>query len=75
MITYLLYTYIHILYIYTLKHIFINMDTETLKYIHIHIYIYERRALYYTVKPLITNTSEEFIKCRLDNFSMRYYIT
>ena len=21
----------------------------------------------YTVKPLITNTSEEFIKCRLDN--------
>ena len=22
----------------------------------------------YTVKPLITNTSEEFIKCRLDNF-------
>ena len=23
-----------------------------------------------TVKPLITNTSEEFIKCRLDNFSM-----
>ena len=28
-----------------------------------------------TVKPLITNTSEEFIKSRLDNFSMRYYIT
>ena len=29
-----------------------------------------------TVKPLITNTSEEFIKCRLDNFSMRFnYIT
>ena len=51
------------------------MDTETLKYIHIHIYIYERRGLYYTVKPLITNTSEEFIKCRLDNFSMRYYFT
>ena len=23
-----------------------------------------------TVKPLITNSSEEFIKCRLDNFSM-----
>ena len=22
------------------------------------------------MKPLITNTSEEFIKCRLDNFSM-----
>ena len=30
-----------------------------------------------TVKPLITNTSEEFIKCRLDNFSMSFmlYIT
>ena len=27
-----------------------------------------------TVKPLITNTSEEFIKCRLDNFSMSYTI-
>ena len=26
----------------------------------------------YTVKPLITNTSEEFIKCRLDNFSMSF---
>ena len=26
-----------------------------------------------TVKPLITNTSEEFIKCRLDNFSMSFY--
>ena len=25
-----------------------------------------------TVKPLITNTSEEFIKCRLDNFSMSF---
>ena len=31
----------------------------------------------YTVKPLITNTSEEFIKCRLDNISMSlilYYV-
>ena len=31
-----------------------------------------------TVKPLITNTSEEFIKCRLDNFPMSfilYYVT
>jgi len=31
----------------------------------------------HTVKPLITNTSEEFIKCRLDNFSMScilYYV-
>ena len=27
-----------------------------------------------TVKPLITNTSEEFIKCRLDNFSMSYIL-
>ena len=31
----------------------------------------------HTVKPLIKNTSEEFIKCRLDNFSkgfMLYYV-
>ena len=27
-------------------------------------------TLHGTVKPLITNTSEEFIKCRLDNFSV-----
>ena len=27
-----------------------------------------------TVKPLITNTSEEFIKCRLDKFSMSFII-
>ena len=27
-----------------------------------------------TVKPLITNTSEEFIKCRLDNFSMSFML-
>ena len=27
-----------------------------------------------TVKPLITNTSEEFIKCRLDNFSMGFIL-
>ena len=26
------------------------------------------------VKPLITNTSEEFIKCRLDNFSMSFIL-
>ena len=25
-----------------------------------------------TVKPLITNTSEEFIKCRLDSFSKSF---
>ena len=25
-------------------------------------------GIFRTVKPLITNTSEEFIKCRLDNF-------
>ena len=32
----------------------------------------------HTVNPFITNTSEEFIKCRLDNFSMSfllYYVT
>ena len=28
----------------------------------------------FTVKPLITNTSEEFIKCRLDNFSMSFIL-
>ena len=27
-----------------------------------------------TAKPLITNTSEEFIKCRLDNFSMSFLL-
>ena len=27
-----------------------------------------------TVKPLITNTPEEFIKCRLDNFSMSFLL-
>jgi len=27
-----------------------------------------------TVKPLLTNTSEEFIKCRLDNFSMSFIL-
>ena len=27
-----------------------------------------------TVKPLIKNTSEEFIKCRLDNFSMSFIL-
>ena len=29
---------------------------------------------FHTVKPLITNTSEEFIKCRLDNFSMSFIL-
>ena len=28
----------------------------------------------YTVKTLITNTSEEFIKCRLDNFLMSFIL-
>jgi len=28
----------------------------------------------HTVKPLITNTSEELIKCRLDNFSMSFIL-
>ena len=27
-----------------------------------------------TVKPFIKNTSEEFIKCRLDNFSMSFIL-
>ena len=27
-----------------------------------------------TVKPLILNTSKEFMKCRLDNFSMRFIL-
>ena len=30
---------------------------------------------YDTVKPLITNTSEEFIICRLDNFSMSFILS
>ena len=29
---------------------------------------------YYTVKPLITNTSEEFIKCRLDKNVLKDYL-
>ena len=29
---------------------------------------------FYTVKPLITNTSEDFMKCRLDNFSMSFIL-
>jgi len=29
---------------------------------------------FHTVKPLIRNTSEEFIKCRLDNFSMSFIL-
>ena len=32
------------------------------------------KSLDHTVKPLITNTSEEFIKCRLDNFSMSFIL-
>ena len=27
-----------------------------------------------TVKPFITSTSEDFIKCRLDNFSMSFIL-
>ena len=34
----------------------------------------EKGFVNYTVKPLITNTSKEFIKCRLDNFSMSYIL-
>ena len=29
---------------------------------------------YTSLKPLITNTSEEFIKCRLDNFSISFIL-
>ena len=32
------------------------------------------KCVLHTVKPLITNTSEEFIKCRLDNFSMSFIL-
>ena len=32
------------------------------------------KSLDHTVKPLITNTSEEFIKCRHDNFSMSFIL-
>ena len=30
------------------------------------------KGLFTTVKPFIANTSEEFIKCRLENFSMSF---
>ena len=33
-----------------------------------------KRIWAYTVKPLITNTSKEYIKCRLGNFSMSYIL-
>ena len=33
-----------------------------------------RRIKEHTVKPLPTNTSEEFIKCCLDNFSMSFIL-
>ena len=36
--------------------------------------IVSRFAAVYTVKPLITNTSKEFIKCRLENFSMSFIL-
>ena len=32
------------------------------------------KSLDHTVKPLITNTSEDFIKCRHDNFSMSFIL-
>ena len=44
---------------------------------HINPPVYRLRHDYFgidTVKPLITNTSEEFIKCRLDNFSMSFIL-
>ena len=33
-----------------------------------------RLKLFTTVKPFVKNTSEEFIKCRLDNFSMIFIL-
>ena len=33
-----------------------------------------RRIKEHTVKPLTTNTSEKFIKCCLDNFSMSFIL-
>ena len=38
--------------------------------------IYGLHRIYriHTVKPLITNTSEEFIKCRLNKFSMSFIL-
>ena len=41
----------------------LSLDTEIYRFKYSH-----------TVKPLITNTSEEFIKCRLDNFSMSFIL-
>ena len=38
------------------------------------LYLFINLHVYPTVKPLITNTSEEFIKCRLDNFSMSFIL-
>ena len=40
----------------------------------IYFFIFRKKNLFYTVKPLIRNTSEEFIKCRLDNFSMSFIL-
>ena len=60
---------------------FINTDEECMHTNQTEIInLKSRKAwIYYinTVKPLITNTSEEFIKCRLDNFSISvilYYV-
>ena len=37
-------------------------------------YCFKKWRYFNTVKPLITKTSEEFIKCRLDNFSMSFIL-
>ena len=43
-------------------------------YLTIHIHINYMHGNQCTVKPLITNTSDKFIKCRLDNFSMSFIL-
>ena len=35
---------------------------------------FQENLIFITVKPLITNTSEELIKCRLDNFTMSFIL-
>ena len=40
----------------------------------LHLNIYACLKAEITVKPLITNTSEEFINCCLDNFSMSFIL-
>ena len=50
-------------------------DQKTMEYEYLGVLdvVYEANS-FIKVKPLITNTSEEFIKCRLDNFSMSFIL-